>query len=77
MSQESPEAAEKMLIQDIRFLEQIKRQKLEMMKICEARIFDVEEEYLENTLHRHGNVYNAWKEIKQDKSRFGSITDKQ
>ena len=48
-----------------------------MMKICEAKIFELEEEYLENTLHRHGNVFNAWKEIKQDKSRFGSITDKQ
>jgi hypothetical protein len=35
-----------------------------MMKICESRIILYEEDFLENSLPRHGHVFNGWKEIK-------------
>ncbi len=41
-----------------------------MMKICESRIILYEEDFLENSLPRHGHVFNGWKEIKQ--GRFGA-----
>ena len=41
-----------------------------MINILEAKIIQDEDEYLDQSLHRHGNVFNAWKEIKQ--GRFGA-----
>ena len=68
-----PEAAE-ILVNDIKFLETVKKQKLEMINILEAKIIQDEDEYLDLSLHRHGNVFNAWKEIKQ--GRFGATDNK-
>ena len=64
MNFNGPEAAE-ILVNDIKFLETVKKQKLEMINILEAKIIQDEDEYLDLSLHRHGNVFNAWKEIKQ------------
>jgi len=46
MNFNGPEAAE-ILVGDIKFLETVKRQKLEMISILEAKIIQDEDEYLD------------------------------
>lgn len=53
------------IVNDIQVLEEAKRQKLKMLEILENGIIEKEEDYLEKSLSRNGNVFNAWKEIKQ------------
>jgi hypothetical protein len=35
-----------------------------MMRINEEKILQLEDDFLDYTMQRHGHVYNAWKEIK-------------
>ena len=39
---------------------------------CEEEIEKREETYLQNSLRKHGNVFNGWKEI-QKNARFNAI----
>jgi hypothetical protein len=51
------------MLKNILLLEKIRQQKLEMIRICEARIEDLEDRYCKQSNARFGNVFNAWKEI--------------
>ena len=42
-----------------------------MLEILENGIIEKEEDYLEKSLSRNGNVFNAWKEIKQWNTQTG------
>ena len=59
------------IVNDIQVLEEAKRQKLKMLEILENGIIEKEEDYLEKSLSRNGNVFNAWKEIKQWNTQTG------
>lgn len=42
-----------------------------MLEVLEQNILDKEDDYLEKSLSRNGNVFNAWKEIKQWNNQAG------
>jgi hypothetical protein len=48
------------LVADIQAMERIRNQKLEMIRIVEAQARELEDDYLEKTLSRFGNCFNAW-----------------
>jgi hypothetical protein len=59
-----PEAYKQHLLQDIQLIERAKMQKLELIKLLEAQARDLEDEYLEKSLSRFGNVFNGWNQIR-------------
>lgn len=59
------------ILRNIKFLEEFKKQKLAIIDKCEEQIEKLEETYLQNSLRKHGNVFNGWKEI-QKNARFNA-----
>jgi len=60
-------------MQDIQLIERVKQQKLEMIKYLEAQIRDIEDDYLDKTLTKYGNVFNGWNQIKAGGTGFTSM----
>ena len=48
------------MMHDISLLERARLQKLEMIAIMEAQAAKQEDDYLDKTLLRFGNVFNGW-----------------
>ena len=71
------EFAKQHLVDDIKAIERIKNQKIEMLKILEKRTHEIEDRYLEKTLNGNGNVFNGWIHMKPGSTSFGTYTHTQ
>jgi hypothetical protein len=61
MTDAAAETAAKIhLLEDVKLIERIKLQKIEIQKYLIEKIDKLEEEYLEMTLTSGGNVFNGW-----------------
>ena len=68
------EFAKMHLVEDIKLIERIKNQKIEMLKLLEKRTLDIEDKYLEKTLNYNGNVFNGWANMKPGSASFGTYS---
>lgn len=59
-----PETHKQRLQADIQLLERARQQKLQMINLINEKVRDLEDEYLDKSLSRFGNVFNGWSAIR-------------
>ena len=69
---QSPDDYKLHLMHDVQLIERVKQQKLDMIKYYEAQVRDIEDDYLDKTLSKFGNVFNGWNQIKAGGTGFTS-----